>query len=224
MKKKGFLLASSVGVALIPVAAQAADMAPVYKSPPPPPLPVTNWAGFYIGAHGGGMWQQGSSNTYEGDWETTRHKTTGIAGGQIGFNWQNGTGVYGIEVDGSWTGGNKADDGHHGYAGGANSIRWLSTARARMGLAVGNSMAYVTGGVAFGGVSNQFRGKSESKSRVGWVIGGGVEQMFTRNWTFAIEALFVDLGKSTADNFGNNKGTKFSNQAVIGRAKLNYKF
>src|SRR3954464_2222759 len=74
MKKKGFLLASSVGVALIPVAAQAADMAPVYKSPPPPPLPVTNWAGFYIGAHGGGMWQQGSSNTYEGDWETTRHK------------------------------------------------------------------------------------------------------------------------------------------------------
>jgi outer membrane immunogenic protein len=223
MKKKGFLLASSVGVALIPVAGQAADMAPVYKSPPPPPAPITNWAGFYIGVSGGGMWQSATTNAYE-DWSLTKHKSTGIVGGQLGYNWQAGTAVYGIEADGSWTGGNKADDGCHGYCGGGNSIRWLSTVRARTGLAVGNTMAYVTGGVAFGGVSNQFRGKSESKTRVGWTIGGGVETMFTRNWTFAIEGLFVDLGKKSVDPFGSSKPTTFSNQAVIGRAKLNYKF
>jgi hypothetical protein len=49
--------------------------------------------------------------------------------------------------------------------------------------------------------------------------------MFSRNWTFSIEGLFVDLGSSTAAAPGNsNKTTKFSNQAIIGRAKLNYKF
>jgi outer membrane immunogenic protein len=99
-------------------------------------------------------------------------------------------------------------------------------------LAVGDTMAYVTGGIAFGEVSNNLGpaafssfNKSESKTRVGWTIGGGVEHMIDRNWTVGLEGLFVDLGRSTvtapADSF---KSTTFSNQAVIGRLKVNYKW
>jgi outer membrane immunogenic protein len=109
-------------------------------------------------------------------------------------------------------------------------MSWLSTVRGRAGLAVGDTMAHVTGGIAFGKVSNildpGFGGhgiKSDSKTRVGWTIGGGVEHMIDRNWTVALEGLFVDLGRSTVTTT-DFKTTTFSNQAVIGRLKLNYKF
>ena len=40
------------------LSAQAADM-PLYKAPPPAPVPFS-WTGFYIGAHvGGGLGHQG---------------------------------------------------------------------------------------------------------------------------------------------------------------------
>ncbi len=68
--------------------------------------------------------------------------------------------------------------------------------------------------------------KNTSKTKVGWTVGGGVEHMLTQNWTLGLEALFVDLGSNTANfNFdGTQKAAKFSNQAVIGRVKLNYKW
>jgi len=50
--------------------------------------------------------------------------------------------------------------------------------------------------------------------------------MWTRNLTIGLEGLFVDLGNSTvtAPSLASDKTTKFSNQAVIGRLKVNYKF
>jgi opacity protein-like surface antigen len=57
---------------------------------------------------------------------------------------------------------------------------------------------------------------------VGWTVGGGVEHMLNRNWTIGLEGLFVDLGRSTLNVKTSN--LRFSNQAVIGRLKLNYKF
>jgi outer membrane immunogenic protein len=65
---------------------------------------------------------------------------------------------------------------------------------------------------------------SSNKTRVGWVVGGGVEHMWSRNWTIAMEGLFVDLGRASAPLTGTSKTTRFSNQAVIGRLKLNYKW
>jgi outer membrane immunogenic protein len=85
--------------------------------------------------------------------------------------------------------------------------------------------------VAFGGVKNVFStfdaSYSQSKTKTGWTVGGGVEHMLTRNWTIGLEGLFVDLGRTSVNNgspFGTDKTTRFTNQAVIGRVKLNYKF
>jgi outer membrane immunogenic protein len=231
MKQKGYLLATASGFAVAAAGgAQAADMA--IKSAPVL-APAASWAGWYVGLNAGANWQQAQTVTaYDGpNGSATSATTSFIGGGQIGYNWQDGNFVYGLEGDISGLTGkaNSALDGKQV----SNQITWLSTVRGRTGLAVGNTMAYLTGGVAFGGVKNSAGyigdpySKSESKTRVGWTVGGGVEHMITNtHWTVAMEAMFVDLGQSTGPSTGtdHNKSGTFSNQAVIGRFKLNYKF
>jgi outer membrane immunogenic protein len=238
MKKnsKGFLLATAAtGAAAFAPGALAADLPT--KAPAMVVPPAASWAGFYIGVHAGANWQQ-SHNTalYAGSSLASRQTSTGfIGGGQIGYNWQSGNFVFGLEADGSWLSnkGNVTDLNYDIAA--ENKVRWLATVRPRFGLAVGNTMAYVTAGVAFGGVKNKlefdpsspgpFSSVTESKTRVGWAVGGGIEHMWTRNWTIALEGMFVDLGRKTVNHpFDSNKTTRFDNQIVIGRAKLNYKW
>jgi outer membrane immunogenic protein len=229
MRKKGFLIATSAGFAAAATmsGAQAADMpikAPRYIEP------SASWAGWYIGAHAGAAWQQTSANTLiDGDFPSgnTFSNTAFIGGGQIGYNWQHGNFVFGLEGDISGLSGKNSliSSGSYGFA---SDIRWLSTVRGRFGLAVGDTMAYATAGVAFGGVRNTvFDGSdsySNSKTKVGWAVGAGVEHMLSRNWTIGLEGLFVDLGRSSVRECSDCKTTRFNNQAVIGRLKLNYKF
>ena len=215
MRKTGFLIATSAGFAAAAAAvpgAQAADMpikAPRYIEP------AASWAGWYIGAHAGAAWQQAQSV----DYGLSFSKTTFIGGGQIGYNWQHGNFVFGLESDISGIAG-KNTLGSYEFE---SSIRWLSTTRARFGLAVGDTMAYMTAGLAVGGVKNSFAGEySQTKTKVGWTVGGGVEHMLNRNWTIGLEGLFVDLGRSNLNVKTTN--LRFQNTAVIGRLKLNYKF
>jgi len=238
MRKKGFLIATSAGFAAAMPGAQAADMpikAPRYLEPA-----AASWAGWYIGAHAGAVWQNTQTDTLGGvggksfpfSLGSTSASNTGfIGGGQIGYNWQRGNFVFGLEADISGLT-SKTSAGLLFYETTTleSKIRWLSTVRTRFGLAVGDTMAYMTAGVAFGGVKNSINNfddipganYSASKTKVGWTVGGGVEHMLNRNWTIGLEGLFVDLGKSTVT--GGTKTTRFSNQAVIGRLKLNYKF
>jgi len=233
MNSKGFLLATIAGAAFAPVA-QAADM-PVARKAPGYVDPPASWAGWYIGGHIGANWQQAHNDNTYAAYHATSTGTGFIGGGQLGFNWQRGSFVFGIEADGSWLsgGGNVPQDGN-GYSA-SNKVRWLATVRPRFGLAVGDTMVYATAGVAFGGVRNSntldatgtFGTKSESKTRVGWAAGGGIEHMLNRNWTIGLEVLFVDLGRSsvTLPSAGATpKTTKFSNQLAIARFKLNYKW
>jgi outer membrane immunogenic protein len=240
MRKKGFLIATSAGFAAAAAmpGAQAADMpikAPRYVEP------AANWSGWYIGAHAGAAWQKTDVNTDSGfvaccytffpNPNASFSKTGFIGGGQIGYNWQHGNFVFGLEGDISGLSGRASSsfatyevDGTY-----SSKIRWLSTVRGRFGLAVGDTMAYMTAGVAFGGVRNTvdfgFARYSSSKTKTGWTVGGGVEHMLNRNWTIGLEGLFVDLGNTNVDTDADNGGRfKFSNQAVIGRVKLNYKF
>ena len=235
MKYSGFLLATVGGVSTVAAGAQAADLP--YKAPMMA-APAVSWQGWYAGLSAGGAWQNmGAVNQeYAG---TSYSSSSFIGGGQLGYNWQHGTFVYGVEADISGL--------THGYRQAApevgkgnmvkSDIEWLATFRGRAGLAVNDTLVYMTGGLAVGGVKNTFAPngtlatstgavKSESKTKVGWVIGGGIEHMWTRNLTIGLEGLFVDLGNSTvtAPSLASDKTTKFSNQAVIGRLKVNYKF
>jgi outer membrane immunogenic protein len=229
MQTKTMLLASAAGAALIPTA-QAADLP--LKGPAMVRAPaVSPWAGWYIGAHLGGAAQHNSW------WEDDYAGSSFIAGGQIGYNWQRGNFVYGIEADGSWL--SKGKEVTEGFGSSVatygTNITWLATVRGRMGLVFGDTMAYVTGGLAFGEIETKefgtagFGGPGRqwtySETRVGWVIGGGVEHMLTPRWTIGVEGLFVDFGHFTNSSPGNGKsGVRVYNSALIGRFKANYRF
>jgi outer membrane immunogenic protein len=234
MKYKGFLLATAGGIAMVP-GAQAADM----QLKAPVMVPVASWTGWYIGAHAGAAWQNMNANNTYGE-ASVMHidGSSFMGGGQIGYNWQHGNAVFGLEGDISGFSRGPSYAPAFPFVSSksiSTKTNWLSTVRARMGLAVADTMVYATGGLAIGSVTNSqnvdgspFATKSETKTKVGWAIGGGIEHMWDQHWTIGLEGLFVDLGSSTVTltpvGAATTKSTTFRNQFVIGRAKLNYKF
>ena len=120
------LLLASVAVAAVAVAgsANAADLRPIYKAPPPV-VPVWNWTGCYIGGNvgyhrssydqhlsfddvsvrpGGGTGTGGGTGAGTGPQTEFTFTDSLLAkgfdgGGQIGCNVQTGTYVWGVEAD-----------------------------------------------------------------------------------------------------------------------------
>ena len=122
-----------------------------------------------------------------------------VGGGQIGYNWQSGAFVYGLETDIQYVGlSNNVSWGRYtwweGTGGGDGG--YFGTVRARLGYAIDRTLIYITGGLAYGGLNtNPLTGNTTSN--VGWTLGGGVEYAFTNNWTAKIEGLYVDTGEET---------------------------
>lgn len=168
-----------------PVAAQAAD-AP-YGTGMAPAVYSHNWAGFYAGGHIGGLWGD-TSNDFEGD--DRRADMDGFIGGaQMGYNFQNGNWVYGLEGDFSFSGA----DGNFGI-GIEGEAEWIATLRGRIGYTTGSTLFYVTGGAAFGEGEITGLGTSDSQTHTGYVIGGGVEYAFSDSLSAKIEYNYISLG------------------------------
>jgi outer membrane immunogenic protein len=219
------LLASAALLVLFGGVATAADMR--VKAPVRPAADAAyNWSGFYIGGNAGY-----SSGRAKIDYTTpfvtlerSQNLSGFIGGGQIGYNWQNGAWVYGIEADMAardrsrqstflFPGTVPATTGNpFGSINGDNTAfrteqGWLGTARARVGQAWSNWLVYGTGGAAFGSTKqsvtetlvapNQasFRTVSDRDTSVGWTAGAGA-QVGLGQWSLGLEYLYVDLGKS----------------------------
>lgn len=185
------------------------------------------WTGLYIGVNGG--YGFGSSN-----W-TNQQGTTGdfdingaIAGGTIGYNLQTGVWVWGLEADLDYSWMKGSDSSGTGVCAGVGcetKNTYLATGRGRIGYAFDRWLPYVTGGAAYGGIKmTPNTGLTETKSRLGWTLGGGVEYAFLGAWSAKLEYLYVDLGKSTcsAGTCGIDTDVKFKESIV--RAGLNYRF
>ena len=241
--KSTIVVAAAAGSAFAPNA-QAADL-PV-KAPQMTPAPAWNWTGFYIGGHLGAAWQRASTTGTYLDGTTPRPFTnstdhTGFAGGgQIGYNWQSGMFVYGLEADitalsGSDTASQQVVDA---TVTSTNKIDWIGTVRGRLGVTIaGNTLVYATGGFAYAQVKNTHTETNgarlatwqDDSIRTGYAVGGGIEHMFAPHWTVRAEGLYVDLGNETVSNFSGvcTNGclpVTFKNKATIARAALNYKF
>ncbi|MBB6168009.1 outer membrane protein [Chelatococcus composti] len=224
---KKILLAGVAAAGLIAsgAAAFAADLPSRNVAPvaPAPVLPIFTWTGFYAGVNAGYGWGEFSKAPGFDD-------PDGFVGGaQIGYNYQIGQFVVGLETDIQYSdlSGKTRPvtfaDGNVGV--GRGEVEYFGTVRGRIGAAFDRALIYVTGGLAYG--ETKFRGLdttaglsfSKSKTTAGWTIGGGLEYAFTDNITAKAEYLYVDLGDNRY--YGANKAeTKFS----VVRAGLNYKF
>ena len=125
---------------------------------------------------------------------------------------------------------------------------WLVTVRPRVGYAWNQTLLYATGGLALTRLSfsqsysdnvNFFTPQggsvslSSSATKVGWVVGGGIEHKLAYNWSLKAEYLYVRFDGVSANgtltdgfpgdfaNFTNNLDHLASN---IVRFGLNYKF
>jgi outer membrane immunogenic protein len=224
---KRFILTACAGLfaAAVALPSFAADLPrPSYKSPVYSPdyyVAPFSWTGFYVGLNGGyGFGKSNWTNTTgtSGDFDIKG----GLVGGTLGYNMQTGVWVWGLEtdIDASWIKGN-------GCGGGFCETRnsWLATARGRIGYAWDRWLPYLTGGAAFGDIKmTPFAAASESKIKVGWTAGVGVEYAFMGAWSAKIEYLYADLGKATcgAVTCGLASDVKFNTSIV--RAGVNYRF
>ncbi len=186
-----------LAVSVAAPAVQAADLGGrpgSYKDEPDYGPPRYLWTGLYTGLQAGYGWgtsrQTDINGLTTGDYDTDGF----IGGGTLGYNFQRGQIVWGVETDISYS-----DISGVGFSGGAaytSSIDWLWTVRARVGLDMNGWMPYITGGLAVADVEatsiDGLFGKSETKA--GWTIGGGLEVKLDRNWSFKAEYLYVDLG------------------------------
>lgn len=236
MKK---ILLSSVALLGLTVAAGAADL-PRRAAPPMfAPIPVFTWTGFYVGVNAGYAWADRNSDdvvfvpagalapgipavatTVNTFGFGTGNDDGFTVGGTVGFNYQMGAIVLGLEGDLNWAdignssnafGGNTVTftppgglPGTYTFAGnGGRGIDWFGTIRGRIGVAFDRALIYGTGGFAFagGGDNNAFCGGllvgcNNDDSRSGWAAGGGVEYAFTNNLTAKLEGLYVNLDRS----------------------------
>lgn len=229
------LLAS---VALPAAAADLPARAPAYA---PVVAPITSWTGFYIGGNAGYGWgDQDVTLSGAGTSGSIGASASGfVGGGQIGYNWQAGNWVFGVEAD---IMGSTAKDtvtsaitiaGIASTATVENKIDYLGTVRGRLGYAFGTWMPYFTGGWAYaGGTSTAtltvpgvgtFSASGSSSRTDGWTVGGGVEWMVNRNWVAGVEYLYVNFGGESSTANGVTVSTSDLTVNVV-RGRLSYKF
>jgi outer membrane immunogenic protein len=215
-------------------AASAADI----RQPPPAVkapafvAPLFTWTGFYIGGNLGYGWSDRSGTfTIAPARGPVSGEADGIIGGvQVGYNWQMGAFVIGIETDfqGSGIEGNVSGRLVPGpvAVNGKISNEWFGTIRGRLGYAVDRWLFYFTGGGAyshtkFSGVAG---GVPFSSASTGWswTVGGGVETALAANWSIKGEYLYI----AKPDNLPVPAGTRFSGDidSHVIRLGVNYRF
>ncbi len=136
----------------------------------------------------------------------------------------------------------------------SQKIDFLGTLRGRLGWTpTPPALLYITGGLAYGHTKTNvafsehvsgacfcgpdpFTSVENDEWRAGWTVGGGVEWMFTPNWTVKAEYLYYDLGSVTLNSsltqlnggavpfFGVGIASEATYRGSIARAGINYKF
>jgi len=243
------LLAGASLVLGLGVPALAADL-PVKALPRKAPVVAPySWTGWYIGANAGyGVGYGQGTFAFGPLLETFNAMPAGaFGGGQLGYNYQFGSFVVGAETDIQGAGISDTRTCLLGCVPGSSALidqklNWFGTMRARVGLANGPVLTYVTGGAAYGGtetgVTTTFGGataaSSVSATKSGWTWGTGVEAALGGNWTAKAEYLYMDLGSSSASNTVAVPGAaavipvvstfNVKNREQIFRAGVNYHF
>jgi opacity protein-like surface antigen len=213
--------------------AGAADLA--VKAPPrAAPVYLSDWAGFYLGVHGGYGW---GDTTFDDLSILNASPKGGVFGGHAGYNWQYQSVVGGLEVD--FSGADINTSSVIATIGPQRNlvalvapinisrevkIDELASARARLGyLIFPGLLAYGTAGIGWGHseltLSAGPASISSNANEFGWVAGGGLEYKLMEHLLLRAEYLHYDFAK--VSYFGVLNA---ANKVDVARAGLSYKF
>jgi opacity protein-like surface antigen len=154
---QGFSATGGVRYQFTPeVIAKMPTKAPVYKAPI---VEAVNWTGFYVGGFGGALLGRADWNYAIG--EANPHVGGYTLGGNVGYNYQSGRWVFGVEADLGWTnlnGGTACGPLVDDFTGNPSPMfqmncnawaHWLATATGRVGYTWDRALFYVKGGGAW---------------------------------------------------------------------------
>lgn len=173
-------------------------------------------------------------------------------GGQIGYNFQTGIWLVGVETDLSGSTAKSSETTTGTTVPDTDTpiiattltqrVNVLGTIRARLGVVSNNVLFYGTGGLAYGQVEDslfirntddptQYFSSARSGMQVGWTAGAGVEVGLDR-WTAKFEYLYYDLGNRSSVAFpsdsvevpGSFATLDKSTRGQILRVGMNYRF
>ena len=259
--KKFLVLGAAALVGAVSVSAASAADLPARRGPvfAPALAPVFSWTGFYAGVNAGYSFNDNKASTVGtagfiglGGAVPTSLRTGKdgfIGGAQIGYNYQMGSVVLGVETDLQYVDGKRTSSFTSPALGGlttsaGSEMNYFGTLRARLGLVASERlMIYATGGLAYGNPDNTAAvfaagpgarwGGGSDATRFGYTVGAGAEYALTNNWTAKIEYLYYDLGRRTVTAGPLNAAAaatgvayvaRFENAGSIVRAGVNYKF
>jgi outer membrane immunogenic protein len=240
---KKILLSATAATALLATSlvAQAADLPQKAYAPPPVMMAaVYDWSGFYIGANGG----YASSRNCWGFVPVAgtvipdgcHSQSGGVVGGQLGYRWQAGPMVFGLEAQGDWA---SLRSSHVSLVNplltDSSKVTGLGLFTGQVGYAWSAALLYLKGGAAttrnsllqattFGGVGLNYA----TSTRWGGTVGVGFEYGFTPNWSAAIEYDRLFMGNSN-----NSFSVPVGAAAVVNRisqdvdmvtVRVNYRF
>jgi outer membrane immunogenic protein len=240
MKKVLLVTASLIALGAAAPAVAADLAARPYTKAPAMIAAVYDWSGFYIGANGG--W--GSSHN---SWDSvlpfpvgpegSHDASGGTVGGQVGYRWQAGTWVFGVEAQGNWADFKGSNASTLFGAGFVNNSKTdaFGLFTGQVGYAANNFLLYVKGGAAV--TSNTYRinngagaqfGTTSDDTRWGGTIGVGAEYAFAPNWSVGLEYDHLFMQDKTY-NFTNGAGALVGSDRIrqdvdLVTARLNYKF
>lgn len=236
---KKYLLATAALVALAAPAA-AADMAARMPMKAPPMMAqVWNWTGFYIGANGG-------YGTGRNNWnlvsvtpsfnEGSFNFDGATAGGQIGYNWQVGGWVFGLEAQGNWADLKGSRNSLIPVAAGtapfvnSTKIGAYGLFTGKVGYAWDNVLLYAKGGAAVLDVDYNWSragviGGAANETRWGGTVGAGLEYAFSPNWSVGFEYNHIfATGKNVAFGPLPNSTDRIRLDTDLFTGRINYRF
>lgn len=236
---KKFLLGTFGLIALGAAPAMAADLgARPYTKAPPIIAAAYDWSGFYVGANGG--WGT-SRNCWDYLGTTALPQVTtgegchdasgGTAGGQVGYNWQISTWVFGVEAQGNWADFKGSNVSTFQAFTNQSKIDAFGLFTARVGYAWNNALLYAKGGAAV--TSNKYTrfqtptgvvNDDASETRWGAAVGGGLEYGFTPNWSFAVEYDHLFMGGRDITFAPTTNVDHIKQDVDVVTARINYRW
>jgi outer membrane immunogenic protein len=232
MKLRSTLIGVALASGAVLASANASDLYPApsgaggYKDAY---MPADTWAGVYAGVNAGGAWGRDSvSPTIPdgGPFPRTERLSSdgGFGGGALGYNFQRGNAVFGVEMDLGYLGIGKSRIDVPGFP----EVDHISSGlygdvTGRLGYAFDRILVYGKGGFAFYDAQAETTTSvpgfmpTSTKTLTGWTAGAGAEYKVNPAWSVKAEYLHFDFGSETATLEG---GFGYKNSVEVNTVKF----